>query len=254
MRIQLLVLLLCCTITSQAQVGIGTTDPKNDLHIEGGLRITNTPAGVDLDASQRVLATDENGDVVTVLRDQILKGITFPEVVYSAKYGTQTPYIPFFNTCENTCTAGTILRLNLVQPKIAYQKTSAISVIDPDTSTRGNEYFQISEDGYYTFEIQTSLALKETSLYYVNFYVEINRAAGGAETDILRIYAGIPAASTGQDNRNIAAPITFKDVKYYNAGDTVFFGFQPAFDSNSIGNDKPTAASYGAQLTVTKFQ
>ncbi|RXG32650.1 hypothetical protein [Leeuwenhoekiella marinoflava] len=252
MRIQLLVLLLCCTITSQAQVGIGTTDPKNDLHIEGGLRITNTPAGVDLDASQRVLATDENGDVVTVLRDQILKGITFPEVVYSAKYGTQTPYIPFFNTCENTCTAGTILRLNLVQPKIAYQKTSAISVIDPDTSTRGNEYFQISEDGYYTFEIQTSISLIETVQYYVNFYVEINRAAGGIETDILRIYAGIPAA--GAAGSVIAAPVTFKDVKYYNAGDTVFFGFQPAFASNRIANDKPTAASYGAQLTVTKFQ
>ena len=247
----LIVLCFCSTISAVAQVGIGTTDPKNDLHIEGGLRITNTPAGVDNDASQRVLATDENGDVVTVDRDQILKDVKFPEIVFSAKYGTTDPLIPFFNGC-NPCNKEQALRLNLVSPKIAYQKNSAIQVIDP-SGNNGYEYFRITEDGYYTFEIQTSITLSETYKYYINFHMENDKADGSIETDILRIYAGIPASS-GNASQNIGAPITFKDVKYYSAGDEVYFSFQPAFYTNAIiANGRPTGASYAAQLTVMRF-
>jgi len=247
----LIVLCFCSTISASAQVGIGTTDPKNDLHIEGGLRITDTPAGVDNDASQRVLATDENGDVVTVDRDQILKDVKFPEIVFSAKYGTTDPFIPFFNSC-NPCNAGQQLRLNLVSPKIAYQKTSAIQVIDP-SGTNGDEYFRITEDGYYTFEIQTSITLNQALKYYINFYMQNNKADTTTETDILRIYAGIPAGGEPA-NQNIGAPITFKDVKYYSAGDEVYFAFQPAFYINAIiANGRPTGASYAAQLTVMRF-
>lgn len=246
-----LIALFYGTAALQAQVGIGTTDPKNDLHIEGGLRITDTPPGEDNDASQRVLASDENGDVVTVDRDQILKDVKFPEIIFSAKYGTTNPFVPFFDSCDG-CSAGQQLRLNLVSPKIAYQKTSAIQVVNP-SGTNGDEYFRITEDGYYTFEIQTSITLNQAKKYYINFYMENRKADGSTETDILRIYAGIPAGGE-PDNQNIGAPITFKDVKYYNAGDEVYFAFQPAFNINAIiANGRPTGASYAAQLTVMRF-
>lgn len=237
------------TVPSVAQVGIGTTNPQNTLHVEGGLRITNIPSGVDQDAEQRVLATDENGDVVQVSRDQFLNNVNFPEVVFSAKYGTTNPLIPFFTGC-NPCSGGQLLRLNLVQPNIAYQKVSAIEVNDP-SGTNGDESFRIKEDGYYTFEIQTSLTLNKNNIYYVNFYMSNTKFNGTVETDILRIYAGSPAFNSG--NGQIGTHITFKDVKFYNAGDEVIFAFQPAFNSDYILNGKPTGASYAAQLTVTKF-
>ncbi|KQC33481.1 hypothetical protein AAU57_09270 [Nonlabens sp. YIK11] len=245
-RISIL-LFLSFTSFVLGQVGVNTTNPQNDLHVNGGVRITTANAGSETDASQRILARDTNGDLVNVTRDQALENAGIPRVVYSSKYAFNGG-TPFFGSC-NPCAANELLNLYLVNGVVEVNNNTYIQ-LDQGTAINGDESFVINEEGFFTFDLQTSISLVQSSIYYINFRIRVERATGVIENDILRVYAGSPA-NTG--NGQIGQPINFKDVRRYYPGDRISFAFSPAFGSNAISNGTPTGSSYGAQLIVSRF-
>lgn len=236
--------------TVLSQVGIGTADPQNDLHINGGLRIDDSPLGSDDDARSRLLARDANGDLVTVQSSQIVESVAVPQLAYQAKFGVTTSSI--FETCS-PCNSNDSRRIEFVDPVVNINNTSLVTLIDP-SATDGDEYFQIEADGFYRFEINTNITLSGSTDFLINLQLDNDKATLPDETDSFRVFGGVPR---GNVTAALSLPIYATDVRFYNAGDRITLSLSMAYVSTSGGREvsslKPIGTSYIGQVIITKY-
>ncbi len=238
-----------------SQVGIGTDDPQNDLHVAGGMRIDSRPVGSNQDAALRLVASTVSGDLVNVTIDQAVSNQSIPRVTYNAKFGTNG-VTPLFADCD-PCADGSARRLFLVDPVTNISNPSFIQLVNP-TATNGDEYFRILQTGFYRFEVVAPLQVTGNTYHFVNLELRLDRNNTPTNLnddfiDRIRIFAGTPAASiTGQVN----VPTYFNDVRFYEAGQNVMFSVFVALASGgdrTIKGDLPGSATYHGQITVTKI-
>lgn len=250
MKLLFIILFAAFIFPIQAQVGIGTTNPQNDLHVNGGIRIENTSNGSNDDAKNRLLAKDLNGDIVNVTTDQVIENVGIPQLAYNGKFGVTTTSI--FPTCS-PCNTNDDLRIELVSPQVNINNTSLIQLIDPST-TNGDEYFQIQQDGFYRFEINTSITISGSSDFLINLQLNNDKLVLPDETDSFRVFGGV---ARGNITSAVSLPIYATDVRSYTTGDRVSFNLIMAYvgpsGSREVYSIRPIGASYIAQVTITKY-
>ncbi len=155
-----ILLLMSLAVFSNAQVGIETEDPQNDLHVNGGVRIDDLPAGTGDDAGLRLLAATVNADIVTGSIKNALAGGNFPiqQVAYNAIYGSAAANeAPLFQSCSS-CSSGQTLNMQLRTNGINISKPELVTV-NLGGSALGDEFFQITQAGIYGFHVQTAIAV-----------------------------------------------------------------------------------------------
>lgn len=247
-KIIILFLILFNTIL-KAQVGIGTTSPLNDFHVNGGVRIDNRPSGSDEDSVNRLLATDLDGNVVQVQASQIVSTLGIPTIAYNAKFGTSAPNLRFFNGCNN-CSIGFTGRFILESPLVNIDNAT-VTLIDP-SNQNGDEYFEIQEAGVYNFDVKLVAGLTGNGVWLLNLQFVVE-SGGNTTFDSFRFFSGQP--STGVNNP-LAIPGGVSDVRLYNVGDRVYFNMVIASLTNpnqSLSSNPPFGGSSSGQITITKY-
>ncbi|PRX14148.1 hypothetical protein [Nonlabens ulvanivorans] len=246
------IIILSLSCIAQAQVGVGTVNPQNDLHVAGGLRIDDAPSGTSTDAQNRLLARDSNGDVVNVTIDQAVENVGIPQLAFNAKFGSGGNV--FFSDCI-PCATGQERRFHLELPQVNINNTSLVELEDPTgTTVLGDEYFEIKKAGFYRFEVNSTVAISGSSTFFINLYLNNLKLSGTTETDSFRIFGGIPRGSVDSP---VSVPFYATDIRYYDVGDQVSLGLKAAVvegaGSRELFSILPIDATYIAQITITKY-
>ena len=261
MKIQFFVLVLmftCLSVLSiNAQVGIGTTNPQNDLHVNGGVRIENLPEGTTNDAQLRLLATNSDGDIVQV-EAKLPASINIPKLAFNAQFGsTISTNTAFFPAC-NSCPDNTLLRLNLNDENIRVSAHS-VTLQDPNERVNSDEYFVINESGIFRFETNLITTISDNRRWLINLKLKIISSDGTETSDSIRAYAGKPDYSSSSSFGDfIGVPIYVTDTRSYNAGDKVVY-YVEVVNSGTGGNagdiksSLVTNATYKGQITITQY-